>query len=101
MLSKFSINLGQVFFELDTYINTMIKNKINKLILFLYFLTIGNYAHARVINVNSCPVPFDFTVAEFCVLSTIGMWIAVPLIIFVVYVSFSLLTAIIRTIFSK
>ena len=79
----------------------MIKNKINKWILFLYFLTVSNYAYARVINVNSCTVPFDFTVAEFCVLSTIGMWIAVPLIIFVVYVGFSLFTAIIRTIFSR
>jgi hypothetical protein len=79
----------------------MIKNKINKWILFLYFLTVGNNAYARVVNVNSCPVPFDFTVAEFCVLSTIGMWIVVPLIIFVVYVGFSLFTAIIRTIFSR
>ena len=101
MLSKFLINLGQVFFELDTYIYTMIKNKINKLILFLYFLTVGNYAHARVINVNSCPVPFDFTVAEFCVLSTIGMWIAVPLVIMIVYVGFALFTGLIRSIFSR
>ena len=95
------INLGQVFFELDTYINIMIKNKMNKLILFLYFLTVGNYAYARVINVNSCPVPFDFTVAEFCVLSTIGMWIAVPLILFAVYVGFALFTGIIKSIFSR
>ena len=79
----------------------MIKNKINKCILFLYFLTVGNYAHARVINVNSCPVPFDFTVADFCVLSTIGMWIAVPAIIFAVYVGFALFTGLIRSIFSR
>ena len=75
----------------------MIKNKINKCILFLYFLNVGNYAHARVINVNSCPVPFDFTVADFCVLSTIGMWIAIPLIIMVVYVGFALFTGLIKT----
>ena len=79
----------------------MIKNKINKLIFFLYFLAVGSYAHARVINVNSCPVPFDFTVADFCVLSTIGMWISVPLIIMVVYVGFALFTGLIRSIFSR
>ena len=79
----------------------MIKNKINKLILFLYFLTVSNSAHARVINVNSCPVPFDFTIADFCVLSTIGMWIAIPLIIMVVYVGFALFTGLIRSIFSR
>ena len=79
----------------------MIKNRINRLILLLYFLTVSNYAYARVINVNSCPVPFDFTVAEFCVLSTIGMWIAVPLIIFAVYVGFALFTGLIRSIFSR
>jgi hypothetical protein len=79
----------------------MIKNKINKLILFLYFLTLSNYAHARVINVNECPVPFDFTVADFCVLTTLGMWIAVPLILFLVFAGFSLFTAIIRNIFSR
>ena len=45
------------------------------------------------------PVPFDFTIADFCVLSTIGMWIAVPLIIIVVYVGFALFTGLIRSIF--
>ena len=79
----------------------MIKNKINKLILFLYFLTLGTYAHARVITVDQCPVPFDFTISDFCVLSTIGMWIAVPLIIFAVYIGFALFTGIIRSIFSR
>ena len=79
----------------------MIKNRINRLILLLYFLTVSNYAHARVINVNSCPVPFDFTVADFCVLSSIGMWIAVPLILMVVYVAFALFTGLIRSIFSR
>ena len=79
----------------------MIKNKINKMILFLYFLTVGNYAYARVINVNSCPVPFDFTVADFCVLSTIGMWIVIPLILMVVYLAFALFTGLIRSIFTR
>ena len=79
----------------------MIKNKTNKLILLIYLLTLGGYAHARVINVNQCPVPFDFTVADFCVLSTIGMWIAVPVIIFAVYVGFALFTGLLRSIFSR
>tara|TARA_Y100001936_G_C15463209_1_gene354916 strand:- start:150 stop:389 length:240 start_codon:yes stop_codon:yes gene_type:complete len=79
----------------------MIIKKINNLILFVYFLTASNYAYARVINVNSCPVPFDFTISDFCVLSTIGMWIAVPLIIFVGYVGFALFAGIVRSIFSR
>lgn len=79
----------------------MIKNKLSKWIIFLYYLSFANYAHARVINVNSCPIPFDFTIAEFCVLSTIGMWFVVPLVIFVGYVGLSIFTGIIRTIFSK
>ena len=40
-----------------------------------------NYAYARVINVNECPVPLDFTISDFCVLSTLGMWFAIPIII--------------------
>ena len=39
---------------------------------YIFFL-FSNYAHAKVINVNECPVPFDFTVSDFCVLSTLGM----------------------------
>ena len=79
----------------------MIKNKINKWILFLYFLTVSNYAQARVINVDSCPVPFDFTIADFCVLSTIGMWVAIPLIIMVGYIAFSIFTGLVKIIFSR
>ena len=75
----------------------MIKNKINKLILLIYLLTLGSSANARVINVNECPVPFDFTVADFCVLSTLGMWIAIPLIFFV----FFAVIGVIKTIFSR
>ena len=59
----------------------MIKNKMNKIILLLYFLTIGTYAHARVITVDQCPVPFDFTIGDFCVLSTLGTMFIIPIII--------------------
>ena len=79
----------------------MIKNKINKLILFLYFLTLGTYAHARVITVDQCPVPFDFTVGDFCVLSTLGTMFIIPIVIIVGVISFSLFSAIIRSIFSR
>mgnify|MGYP001238698640 CR=1 FL=1 len=73
----------------------MIKNKINKLILLIYLLTLGSYAHARVINVNQCPVPFDFTVADFCVLSTLGMWIIIPFIIFVFFAAIGVIKSIV------
>ena len=79
----------------------MIKNKIYKLILFLYFLTLGTYAHSRVITVDQCPVPFDFTIGDFCVLSTLGTMFIIPIIIIAVYVGFTLFTAIIRSIFSR
>ena len=77
------------------------KNKINNLILLLYFLTIGTYAHARVITVDQCPVPFDFTVGDFCVLSTLGTMFIIPIVIIVGYIGFSLFTAIIKSIFSR
>ena len=77
------------------------KNKINNLILLLYFLTIGTYAHARVITVDQCPVPFDFTVGDFCVLSTLGTMFIIPIVIIVGYIGLSLFTAIIRGIFSR
>ena len=72
----------------------MIKNIINRLILLIYLLTLGSYAHARVINVNQCPVPFDFTIADFCVLSTLGMWIVIPLIFFVFFAAIGVIKAI-------
>ena len=79
----------------------MIKDKINKLILFLYFLTLGTYAHARVITVDRCPVPFDFTVGDFCVLSTLGTMFIIPIVLIAGYVGFSIFSAILRSIFSR
>ena len=79
----------------------MIKNKMNKIILLLYFLTIGTNAHARVITVDQCPVPFDFTISDFCVLSTLGTMFIIPIVIIVGVIAFSLFSAIIRTIFSR
>ena len=77
------------------------KNKINKIILLLYFLTIETYAHARVITVDQCPVPFDFTIGDFCVLSTLGTMFIIPIVIIVGVIAFSLFSAIIRNIFSR
>tara|TARA_B100001059_G_C17341420_1_gene336066 strand:+ start:121 stop:360 length:240 start_codon:yes stop_codon:yes gene_type:complete len=79
----------------------MMKNKINKIILLLYFLTIGTYAHARVITVDQCPVPFDFTVGDFCVLSTLGTMFIIPIVLITGYVGFSIFSAILRSIFSR
>ena len=73
----------------------MIKNKMNKIILLLYFLTIGTHAYARVITVDQCPVPFDFTIGDFCVLSTLGTMFIIPIIIIAGYIGFTLFTAII------
>ena len=53
------------------------KNKINKWILLIYFFSLGNYAHARVINVNECPVPFDFTISSLIIiLSSVTFYLA-------------------------
>jgi len=79
----------------------MMKNKISKIILLLYFLTIGTYAHARVITVDQCPVPFDFTVGDFCVLSTLGTMFIIPIVLIAGYVGFSIFSAILRSIFSR
>ena len=79
----------------------MMKNRINKIILLLYFLTIGTYAHARVITVDQCPVPFDFTVGDFCVLSTLGTMFIIPIVLIAGYVGFSIFSAILRSIFSR
>ena len=79
----------------------MMKNKINKIILLLYFLTIGTYAHARVITVDQCPVPFDFTIGDFCVLSTLGTMFIIPIVLITGYVGFSIFSAILRSIFSR
>ena len=79
----------------------MMKNKINKWILLICFFSFSNYAHARVINVNECPVPFDFTISNFCVLSTLGVWLAVPIVVFLALIAFGLIRAILVGIFLR
>ena len=94
-------NLGQDNFLLDLIYKTMMKNKMNKWILLIYFFSLSNYAHARVINVNECPVPFDFTISDFCVLSTLGMWLAVPIVIFLAMFAIGLIRIVLGNIFSR
>ena len=72
--------------------------KINKWILFILFSS-SNYAHARVINVND--VVLDFTISDFCVLSTLGMWLAVPIVIFLALFVIGLIRAILGRLFSR
>ena len=79
----------------------MMKYKINKWLLLVSFFSFCNYAYARVINVNECPVPFDFTISDFCVLSTLGMWFAIPIIIFLGFLVLGLIKAILGNILSR
>ena len=46
-----------------------------------FFLTLQSYAFARVITVDRCTIPFDFTIGSICVLGTLSLWIIVPLFI--------------------
>ena len=42
----------------------MIKNKLTAFLSTVYFLTLGNFAFARVIRVSECTIPFDFTIGS-------------------------------------
>ena len=80
---------------------TAMKNKLTTILVILYFLTFSNYAFARVIRVDQCTIPFDFTIGNICVLGTIGLWIIIPLGIFLVYAAFGIIVQIIKNIFSR
>ena len=45
----------------------------------LFFLS--TEAFARTIRVDSCAIPFDFTIGSICVLSTLMWWILAAIII--------------------
>jgi hypothetical protein len=52
----------------------------------LYFFVINLFflsteAFARIIRVDSCTIPFDFTIGSICVLSTLMWWILAGIII--------------------
>ena len=56
-----------------------------------FFLTLQSYAFARVITVDRCTIPFDFTIGSICVLGTLGLWIIVPLLIGLVFAFFQII----------
>ena len=52
----------------------------------LYFCLVNLFffsaeAFARTIRVDSCTIPFDFTIGSICVLSTLMWWILAAIII--------------------
>ena len=55
-----------------------------------FFLTLQSYAFAKVITVDRCTIPFDFTIGSICVLGTLGLWIIIPLIIGLVFSFFQI-----------
>ena len=79
----------------------MIKNKLTAFLPTVYFLTLGNFAFARVIRVSECTIPFDFTIGSICVLGTLGLWIIVPLVLALVFGGFGIIVQIIKNIFSR
>jgi len=47
----------------------------------LGFFFINTSGFARIIRTETCIIPFDFTIKSLCVLSTISLWIGIPLAI--------------------
>ena len=56
-----------------------------------FFLTLQSYAFARVITVDKCTIPFDFTIGSICVLGTLSLWIIVPLLIGLIFGFFQII----------
>ena len=67
--------------------------KKKKFIIFIvgFFLTLQSYAFARVITVDRCTIPFDFTIGSVCVLGTLSLWIIVPLLIGLIFGFFQII----------
>ena len=67
--------------------------KTKKLITFIvgFFLILQSYAFARVITVDRCTIPFDFTIGSICVLGTLSLWIIVPLLIGLIFGLFQII----------
>ena len=56
-----------------------------------FFLILQSYAFARVITVDRCTIPFDFTIGSICVLGTLGLWIIIPLLIGLIFGFFQII----------
>jgi len=65
-----------------------------------FFLTLQSYAFARVITVDRCTVPFDFTIGSVCVLGTLSLWIIIPLLIGLVFGFFQIILHLFKKIIS-
>ena len=76
--------------------------KTKKLITFIvgFFLILQSYAFARVITVDRCTIPFDFTIGSICVLGTLGLWIIVPLLIGLIFGLFQIILHFLKKILS-
>ena len=56
-----------------------------KTLLTIFVLFFSSSVVARVIRVDECTIPFDFTIGSICVLGTFSLMIIVPLALGVVY----------------
>ena len=67
--------------------------KKKKFIIFIvgFFLILQSYAFARVITVDRCTIPFDFTIGSICVLGTLSLWIIIPLLIGLIFGFFQII----------
>ncbi|MDB3968904.1 hypothetical protein N9396_03950 [Candidatus Pelagibacter ubique] len=79
----------------------MIKNKFSTFLLIVYYLTLSNFAFARVITVDRCTIPFDFTIGSICVLGTLSLWILVPILLGLIFGGFGIIVQIIKNIFNR
>ena len=65
-----------------------------------FFLTLQSYAFARVITVDRCTIPFDFTIGSVCVLGTLSLWIIIPLLIGLIFGFFQIILHLFKKIIS-
>ena len=67
--------------------------KTKKFVIFIvgFFLILQSYAFARVITVDRCTIPFDFTIGSICVLGTLSLWIIIPLLIGLIFGFFQII----------
>ena len=72
-----------------------------KILLTFFVLFFSSPVVARVIYVDECTIPFDFTIANFCVLGTLGLWIIVPLLFAIFFGGFGLIFGTVKNFISS
>ena len=82
-------------------INMIIYNKYSSFLWIFCLFLISDYAYARSIRVDQCTIPFDFTIGNICVLGTIGLWVIVPLGIFIFFTAINIIFAILRNLIKR